>query len=215
MQYFKLKHAHANAVRNEALLNERMDALNAMKEELSEVNKELTSAKERLLQGNERLKEMNYVKEEYVGYVFAISSGYLSKIEEFRKEISRKIKVGKIDDVRNMMQNPHISQNELREFYQRFDTTFLHIYPNFVEDFNALLRPEDRIVLKQGELLNTNLRIYALVRLGINDSVKIAEFLHMSSQTVYNNRLKIRNCAIDAKDEFINKVRQLGRSNEV
>lgn len=70
-------------------------------------------------------------------------------------------------------------------------------------------------MLKQGELLNTNLRIYALVRLGINDSVKIAEFLHMSAQTVYNNRQKVRSCALDAKDIFIEKVRQLGKNQPV
>lgn len=85
------------------------------------------------------------------------------------------------------------------------------LYPNFVEDFNTLLRPEEHIVLRQGELLNTNLRIYALVRLGINDSVKIAEFLHMSAQTVYNNRQKVRSCALDAREVFIEKVKQLGK----
>ena len=81
-----------------------------------------------------------------------------------------------------------------------------------MRDFNSLLRPEERITLKKGELLNTELRIYALVRLGINDSVRIAEFLHMSPQTVYNNRLKTRNKAAVTRDEFVDYVRQLGKS---
>lgn len=211
IQFFKLKHAHINAIKSENLLKTHMDELNEMQEKLSQVNEELTRTNDKLRQSNDQLMELNYVKEEYVGYVFSICSSYLSKIEDFRKDISRKIKVGKIDDVRTLIQNPQIGQKELHEFYHRFDTTFLHIYPDFVEDFNALLRPEERIVLKQGELLNTNLRIYALVRLGINDSVKISEFLHISSQTVYNNRLKVRNCAIDSREEFIAKVRQLGK----
>ena len=80
-----------------------------------------------------------------------------------------------------------------------------------VEDFNSLLRPEERIVLKEGELLNTELRIYALVRLGISDSVKIAEFLHCSPQTVYNNRLKTRNKAVIPKEKFADTVRSLGK----
>lgn len=80
-----------------------------------------------------------------------------------------------------------------------------------MEDFNSLLRDEERIVLKEGELLNTELRIYALVRLGINDSVKIAEFLHCSPQTVYNNRLKTRNKAAIPKDEFAERVHLLGK----
>ena len=212
-QFFKLKHAHANAVQSEALLKSRMDELNEMQKRLSELNEKLTLTNDKLRRNNDKLVELNEVKEEYVGYVFAICSNYLSKIEDFRKEISRKIKVGQIDDVRKLIQNPQIGQKELREFYHRFDTIFLHLYPGFVEDFNALLRPEERIVLKQDELLNTYLRIYALVRLGINDSVRISEFLHISAQTVYNNRLKIRNCAIDSKDEFIAKVRQLGKTS--
>ena len=80
-----------------------------------------------------------------------------------------------------------------------------------MNDFNALLHPDDQVILKDGELLNTELRIYALVRLGITDSVKIAEFLHYSPQTVYNNRLKTRNKAIIPKEEFATAVRSLGR----
>lgn len=102
-------------------------------------------------------------------------------------------------------------QSELKEFYHSFDAIFLHVYPDFVKDFNSLLRPEEKIILKEGELLNTELRIYALVRLGINDSMKIAEFLHCSPQTVYNNRLKTRNKAIIPKEEFTETVRSLGK----
>lgn len=83
-----------------------------------------------------------------------------------------------------------MTQSELKEFYRTFDTIFLHVYPSFVEEFNQLLAPEERIVLTEDEKLNTTLRIYALVRLGISESVKIAEFLHCSTQTVYNIRRK-------------------------
>lgn len=86
--------------------------------------------------------------------------------------------------------------------------------PILSEDSTALLHPDEQILLKDGELLNTELRIYALVRLGINDSVKIAEFLHCSPQTVYNNRLKTRNKAIVPKDEFANTVKSLGKMQE-
>ena len=107
-----------------------------------------------------------------------------------------------------------MAQNELKEFYHNFDAIFLHVYPDFVNDFNALLQPDERIMLKEGELLNTELRIYALVRLGINDSIKIAEFLHCSPQTVYNYRLKTRNKAIIPKEEFADTVRSLGKMQE-
>lgn len=213
VQFFKLRSAHARLMDSKVLLNKHNDELHVAQEKLSGVNRELITANEKLRRTNDQLVESNYVKEEYVGYVFSICSSYLTKIEEFRKNIARKLKVGKIDDVRTLIQNPQIEQNELREFYQRFDTTFLHLYPSFVDDFNSLLQPEERIVLKKGELLNTELRIYALVRLGINDSVKIAEFLHMSPQTVYNNRLKTRNKAIVPKNEFVDHVRRLGKNS--
>lgn len=211
LQFLKLKNSHKKLMESKALLNEHMQELSNIQKQLSSVNHELTDTNEKLRESNEKLIQSNYVKEEYVGYVFSICSGYLTKMEELRKNIGRKLKVGQIDDVKALLSSQQIEQNELRDFYHRFDTTFLHIYPRFVEDFNALLRPEERIVLKKGELLNTELRIYALVRLGINDSVKISEFLHMSPQTVYNNRLKVRNKAAVPKDEFVNLVQSLGK----
>ena len=154
------------------------------------------------------------MKEEYIGYVFSICSNYINKLDEYRKNINRKIKTNQIDEVKAMTDRPTMAQKELKEFYKNFDAIFLHVYPSFVSDFNELLLPEERIVLKEGELLNTELRIYALVRLGINDSVKIAEFLHCSPQTVYNNRLKVRNKAIVPKEQFAETVRLLGKMKE-
>lgn len=185
-----------------------------MNGELQSVNEQLKSVNLQLKEANSQLRESNYVKEEYIGYVFAICSNYISKLDEFRKNVNRKIKAKQFDEAKALTDTPTMAQNELKEFYHNFDAIFLHVYPDFVSDFNALLQPEERIVLKEGELLNTELRIYALVRLGINDSVKIAEFLHCSPQTVYNNRLKTRNKAIIPKEEFANTVRSLGKMQE-
>ncbi len=160
---------------------------------------------------NNQLLEANYVKEEYIGYVFSICSSYISKLEEYRKNVNRKLKTGQVEELKSWSASTSIVQSELKEFYHSFDAIFLHVYPDFVDDFNALLRPEERVVLKEGELLNTELRIYALVRLGINDSVKIAEFLHCSPQTVYNNRLRTRNKAVIPKENFAEVVRSLGK----
>lgn len=212
IQFLKLKHSHARLIESKVMLSKQMKELHETQERLSNVNRELIITNEKLLHSNDELLKSNYVKEEYVGYVFSICSSYLTKIEEFRKNIARKLKTGKIENVRSLITSPQIGQDELREFYHRFDTTFLHIYPKFVEDFNSLLRPEEQSKPKNGELLNTELRIYALVRLGINDSVKISEFLHVSPQTVYNNRLRTRNKAIVPKEEFSDRVRQLGKN---
>lgn len=212
IQFLKLKHSHERLMESKAMQSKQLKELHETQERLSNVNHELTIVNEKLLQSNDELLKSNYVKEEYVGYVFSICSSYLTKIEDFRKDIARKLKTGKIENVRSLITSPQIGQDELREFYHRFDTTFLHIYPNFVEDFNSLIRPEEQVKLKNGELLNTELRIYALVRLGINDSVKISEFLHVSPQTVYNNRLKTRNKAIVPKEEFCDRIRQIGKN---
>lgn len=215
--YRQMKHlTKSRAKLNEVnqLLNKHVDELSLAHTKLAEVNDQLQSLNGQLKEANSKLRESNYVKEEYIGYVFAICSNYISKLDEFRKNINRKIKTKQFDDVKTLTDTPTIAQNELKEFYHNFDAIFLHVYPDFVSDFNALLQPEERIVLKEGELLNTELRIYALVRLGINDSVKIAEFLHCSAQTVYNNRLKTRNKAIIPKEDFANTVRSLGKMQE-
>ena len=177
-------------------------------------NYELANMNSKLCTANEALQESNFVKEEYIGHMFSLCSGYISKMDEYRKNINRKMKVNQYDDVLSLTNKPLV-QVEMEKFYKDFDTIFLHIYPNFVEDFNNLLQPEERIVPKNGELLNTHLRIYALVRLGINDSIKIAKLLHCSPQTVYNNRLKIRNKAIVPKEHFSDYVQQLGRKSKV
>lgn len=195
-------------------LNRHVTDLSEAQQQLKEVNDKLHSLNVALKDVNAQLRESNYLKEEYIGYVFFLCSSYIEKLDNYRKNINRKIKANQIDDVKTLTDTPTMAQKELKEFYKNFDSIFLHVYPTFVSDFNELLRPEEQICLKEGELLNTELRIYALVRLGINDSVRIAEFLHCSSQTVYNNRLKVRNKAVVPKEEFSDRVRALGKMQE-
>lgn len=208
-QMRRLKEANLKLDSTNQKLSVNMDALSTAHQRLEEVNIQLKDLNTQLQEVNDQLRESNYVKEEYIGYVFNICSTYISKLEEFRKNINRKLKVGQIEDVKAMTDSSATASNELKEFYQNFDTIFLHLYPDFVGDFNALLLPEERIELKEGELLNTELRIHALIRLGITDSVKIADFLHCSAQTVYNNRLRTRNKSIIPKEDFINAVKKL------
>ena len=210
-QMRRLKEANLKLDSTNQKLSVNMDALSTAHQRLEEVNIQLKDLNTQLQEVNDQLRESNYVKEEYIGYVFNICSTYISKLEEFRKNINRKLKVGQIEDVKAMTDSSATASNELKEFYQNFDTIFLHLYPDFVGDFNALLIPEERIELKEGELLNTELRIHALIRLGITDSVKIADFLHCSAQTVYNNRLRTRNKSIIPKEDFINAVKKLGK----
>ena len=187
-----------------------MEELSQAQQQLNLANTQLIELNDNLRQKNEELNEANYVKEEYIGYVFTICSSYISKMESLKRNIYLKAVAKRYKGLEEETANLDM-KDELKEFYKSFDSIFLHIYPNFVDDFNTLLQEDKRIYPKEGELLNTELRIYALVRLGITDSVKIAEFLHCSVQTVYNNRFKVRNKAIISKKDFAESVRTLGK----
>lgn len=179
---------------------------------LKQTNGHLNQINADLKKLNGELSESNHIKEEYISYVFTMCSSYIDKLEEFRKQVCRKIKAGQVNDLYQGIKSNTFVHDELKEFYKSFDTIFLNIYPDFVKDFNSLLQDNEHVSPKDNELLSPELRIYALVRLGIGDSVKIAGFLHYSPQTVYNYRLKVRNRAKIPKEEFPNAVKQLGKN---
>lgn len=214
IQNRKLKRQRENLDNANKELNTHLHNLSETQQQLAEVNSRLKELNTDLQKKNEELNEANYVKEEYIGYIFTICSNYIGKLEEFRKKIHVKAVTRKYKDIETATESQDIVKKELKDFYKSFDTVFLHIYPNFISDFNALLQSDKQIVPKEEELLNTELRIYALVRLGITDSVKIAEFLHCSPQTVYNNRFRVRNKAIIPKEDFAETVRTLGKFME-
>lgn len=192
--------------------------LNSKVEELSQTRRQLKKANDRLeiLYRNMRdeageLAAGNDAKERYIADIFAICSDYINKLDEFRRNIYRKIVAHNFDEVKELTKSHELSHGEIKELYQNFDSIFLKVYPNFVDDFNTLLRPDERVAMKKPGVLTTELRIYALVRLGINDSVKIARFLHCSTQSVYNARMKMRNKSDISKEQFAEAVRRLGK----
>lgn len=192
-------------------LTSNLKELSHTQEQLKLANDKLQTLNVELQSTNEELNEANHLKEEYIGAVFSICSDYISRMEEFNRNIHVKAITRSYKEIEK--QTEHFDmRGELRGFYRAFDTVFLHIYPDFIADFNALLQPDKQVLPKPGELLNTELRIYALVRLGITDSVKIAQFLHLSPQTVYNNRQRVRNNAIIPRQDFAATVRTLGRT---
>jgi len=156
-----------------------------------------------------KLEQANLIKEEYIHHFLDLCSVYVSKLHQFRQTVNRKITVGQTDDLLKMTKASNIAEAEQKEFYTNFDTAFLHLYPNFVEDFNKLLQPQERFTLKPDELLNNELRIFALIRLGIDDSSKIANLLHYSINTIYTYRNKIKNRAIN-RDKFESQLLKIG-----
>ena len=131
------------------------------------------------------------------------------QIVRFRKTVERKFKSGQLDDLRNLVSGSAHQEDDARELYRDFDHAFLEVYPDFVVQLNALLKEEARYDLKKDQL-NTELRIFALMRLGISDVSQIASFLRYSVQTIYNYRSKVRQKAVIDPDLFEEKVKKLG-----
>lgn len=177
---------------------------------LIDLNEGISNTNNQLYKVNSELSESNQIKEEYIAHFFDLCSTYINKLEDYRKSLNKKAANNQLDELFKMLKSTTIVDNELEDLYKKFDNIFLSLYPTFVEDFNSLLIKEEQIVPKQSELLNTELRIFALIRLGITDSVKIAGFLRYSLSTIYNYRTKARNKAAVSRDEFENMVMKIG-----
>jgi DNA-binding transcriptional regulator YiaG len=176
---------------------------------MRQMNQSMLHANDELQKLNARLQESNRVKEEYIAQFFDMCSAYIDKWEDYRKALNKKAAANRHEEIARMLKSNIIVDEERKKLYETFDSIFLHLYPTFVEEFNALLASGRQITPKQGEMLSTELRIFALVRLGIGDSLKIASFLRYSSSTVYNYRTQIRNRAL-SRDDFEQSVMKIG-----
>jgi hypothetical protein len=168
---------------------------------LQVAQKAITTAHALQQEINEKLMEANTIKEEYIGYCFQVNSAYLDKIKKFKKLADQKLTDNKYSEVKYLVNNIDLKE-EREELFRNFDKIFLKIFPNFVSVFNSFFKEEDQIRLKDNELLNTDLRIFALIRIGISDNVKIAQILEYSVNTIYTYKTKIKNKAIIPKEQF-------------
>ena len=187
--------------------NKKLAGLN---EELKSTNAQLSDKNDEFVLLNSQLSESNRVKEEYIGRFMSLCSQYIDKIDDYRKMVNKKMKDKELDELYRLSKSTALKEKELDELYENFDSVFLHLFPNFVEDFNGLLQPEMRLKPRDDNRLPTEIRIFALIRLGFEDSSKIAEFLHYSVNTIYNYRARIKNGAIGNRESFEQRVKQLG-----
>lgn len=183
-------------------LSHARNDLQKANKQLKDLNINLHHANAELNDLNNELSESNHVKEQYIGNFLSICSNYIYKLDIYRKMVNKHIAARRVAELYEITKSKQLIEKELIEFYENFDNTFLNIYPNFVEELNSLLLVKERITLKKGELLNTELRIFALIRLGISDSSKIAKLLRYSVNTIYNYRVKIKNKAAIPRDDF-------------
>ena len=178
----------------------------------SEINEELKAINRKMEEYILLLKESNNIKEIYIGRYIDLCSEYIGRMERYRSMLNRTARTEGFEAVRNALKSSEFIDKELNEFYEQFDATFLQLFPDFIKDLNALLQPDKRIELKTRDgIMTTELRIFALIRLGITDSVKIAEFLRRSVSTVYNYRVKMRNAAFNSREDFEKQIMGIGK----
>ena len=192
--------------------------------ELSKKNAQTKNLNDELLQANlalddtnrqlktliSQLNEQTRVKEVYVGRFMSLCSDYIDKIDDFRKRVNRMVKGREYEELYRLTKSTDMKSQEIDDLCANFDNAFLHLFPNFVADFNNLLIPEERMEVPGEYKLNTTLRIFALIRLGIEDSSKIAKFLHYSVNTIYNYRARVKSIAVTHRDDFEVRVKQIG-----
>lgn len=196
--------------KQKSYLSNARNELKKTNTQLEELNNKLSFTNGMLKASNDKLNESNGVKEEYIGQFLGACSHYIDKLDKMRLNVNKMVKNKQYNELYSMTKSSEVKEQELEELYANFDKVFLNLFPNFVEDLNGLLKEECQIHLSSPNKLSAIVRVFALIRLGIDDSTKIAEFLHYAVNTIYNYRAKLRNGALNDRNEFEKKVRELG-----
>lgn len=175
---------------------------------LSLMRKELSITNEQLQGINKELNQASKIKEEYIALYLNQCVIYLDKLDTYRKSLTKMAMASRLEDLFKAIKSEQFIRDERKNFYNDFDKSFMRLFPHFIESFNGLMTEEGKLFPKTGEILSTELRIFALIRLGINDSSSIAHFLGYSLATVYSYRSKVRSKALD-KEQFEEQIASL------
>ena len=188
--------------------NRQKNRLKKNKAEIEEQNRKQKEMNTQLTELNQLLIETNIKRETYMRLFMDISAAYISKLSDYRKLVSRKIKANQTADLLKTLNTHKLEEEEAQMFYNRFDKAFMELYPGFVTELNKLLLPECQLEVPTTHDLTTEIRIFALMRLGVTDSQEIATLLHYSTQTIYNYKSGMRAKAIN-RDTFESDINQL------
>ncbi len=175
-------------------------------ERLRELNERLSATNRQQETINDALSESNTVKDKYIRHYMQLSTLYINKLERFRVQLFKTFNTHGLDRLLRELRSPSSTEREYKAFFNEFDSVFLSIYPDFIEQVNALLLETERL---KSDKLNTEFRLLAVIRLGITDSAQIAQFLHISINTVYTYRNRLRNAATSPK-EFEKQIMEIG-----
>lgn len=178
---------------------------------LEEVNDRLEQKNEELEQKNEVLIESQKIKEEYIGNSFFQNAEFIERLERLYRTIDRKITARQYDDIRKAMRENN-TNDERDSMYAAFDATFIRLFPTFVDEYNALFLPEDHKLPAKGQMLTPEMRIFAIMRLGITSSEKIGRFLNYSVHTINTYKTRVKNKAIISNEEFEARIMNIARN---
>ena len=188
----------------------RSRKLSRMQKALADSNVQLAAANEELSVLNRQISKADKVKDAYIMDFLQGLSEQVALIRSQDNRFRNLLKQGKSDQLFRELAISERSEKALEDFYRKFDETFLALYPDFVDQFNALLQEDARIVPPPGRL-TTELRIFALIRLGVDDSKKIATMLDYSVSTIYNYKVSVKNAALGDRDKFEERVKMIGK----
>ena len=200
--------------RNKLLFAARNE-LRRINGKLNHLNTQLNESNSQMKQVNAQLHDSNRVKDEYIGRFLDLCSRYIDKLDAYRLKVNRRLKANQLKELQRMTSSEELRETETRELFANFDAAFLRLYPNFVEEFNKLLRPEFHQQLGANSELSTDMRMAALIRLGIDDSARIASFLHLTPNTIYNYRARLKSRSAGDRDELEDKIREIGLQRAV
>nr|MBP7472274.1 transcriptional regulator [Prevotella sp.] len=214
----KQRHKVSKVKDNIQIINKKLESannqLNNTNAELDERNKELANTINALSISNKALNESNKVKEAYIGRFLRLCSLYVDKLDSMRKKVNKMVKNHQIEELYEMTRSSDHNEKDINELYTYFDEAFLQLFPNFADDFNELLIPKARINLTEDRHMPVVMRIFALIRLGFDDSSKIAVFLHYSVNTIYKYSAKIKNSACVNREDFEKLVKNIGMNEK-
>ncbi|RYY33795.1 MAG: tetratricopeptide repeat protein [Sphingobacteriaceae bacterium] len=183
------------------ILFKQLKNLKAKEKIIEETNAELEII-------NNKLEEDTHIKEEYIGYFFNVISGYILKLEKLKRSVDLKLSQKRYDHIQLIVDNIQIKK-ERENLFHTFDHIFIKIFPNFVASFNNLFKKEDQIWPKNDEVLTTDLRIFALIRLGVADSETISKILEYSEKTIYVYKMRLKAKSIYPPDEFDKRIMEI------
>lgn len=182
---------------------------NRQRRRLAKANDVIKTMNRKLSKVNSELKDANQIKDNYVSLYMKLSTHYIRQVDEERSHLRKMAKTDGLDGIMKYLRSPKYADEEYKRFYEIFDRTFMGLFPHFIEKVNELLPPEARLSARNDGSLNTELRILAVIRLGITKSPEIADVLNCAIRTVYKYRITLRSLALCDKDSFEDKIRKI------